>query len=307
MAKVARLYYERRMKQAAIAEELHISQPRVSRLLKAAYDVGLVRTIVTTPAGVHTEVEDALQEMYGLDEAVVVDGDERPDLVRSALGAAGAAYLEATLLGGDAIGVSSWSAALLEVVEALSPFSPSVATRVVQLVGGNGDSSVQVKANRLLTRLATQTGGQPVFLNSPGIMPSAQDVDMLLRTPSLREAQEVWATLTIVLVGIGAVEPSPLAKQSGNAFPADKLAEFRSLGAVGDICFRFFDANGLMVSPELNRTVVGIGPDMLTRVPRRVGVAGGLHKVPAIRGALRGGWVNVLITDLSAASALLED
>ncbi len=53
MARVARMYYEQGYRQAEIAERLLVSQPRVSRLLKRASDLGIVRTTVTLPSGVH--------------------------------------------------------------------------------------------------------------------------------------------------------------------------------------------------------------------------------------------------------------
>jgi DNA-binding transcriptional regulator LsrR (DeoR family) len=40
-------------------------------------------------------------------------------------------------------------------------------------------------------------------------------------------------------------------------------------------------------------------------VARSVGIAGGQRKHEAIRGALAGGWINVLITDLGTAEALI--
>ena len=45
--------------------------------------------------------------------------------------------------------------------------------------------------------------------------------------------------------------------------------------------------------------------DQLRKVKRSVGIAGGQRKVAAIRGAMRGGLVNVLITDLFTAQALI--
>ena len=38
-----------------------------------------------------------------------------------------------------------------------------------------------------------------------------------------------------------------------------------------------------------------------------MGVAGGPGKYRAIRAALRGGWVNVLVTDLDTARGLAQD
>jgi hypothetical protein len=52
--------------------------------------------------------------------------------------------------------------------------------------------------------------------------------------------------------------------------------------------------------------VIEIEPASLKGVSRVVGVAGGRRKVRAIHAALRGGWINVLITDLRAAESLLS-
>ncbi|WP_375681612.1 helix-turn-helix domain-containing protein, partial [Bartonella sp. AP60NXGY] len=71
--KVARMYHERGIRQADIATALNISQAKVSRLLKRAAEVGIVRTTVMVAPGVHTALEDELQARYGLLDAVVVD------------------------------------------------------------------------------------------------------------------------------------------------------------------------------------------------------------------------------------------
>ncbi|MCL2316212.1 MAG: MarR family transcriptional regulator [Actinomycetia bacterium] len=304
MAKVARLYHERGQRQTQIAAELHVSQARVSRLLKAAAAMGLVRTIVSMPGGVHTEVEEALEQRFGLSEAVVAEAEDEAAVI-PALGAALATYVENTFFSQEVVGISSWSASLLAMVDALTSLHAGAAKTVVQLVGGHGQSAVQFQANRLLTRLAALTGAKPVFLSAPGVLLSGADVASLLKAPSLAEATTAWHELTVALLGIGSVEPSPLARESGNILPEATLEVLRGQGAVGDICFRYFDAAGALVSSELNETVVGISPDDLKRVPRRVGVAGGARKVAAIRAALRGGWVNVLVTDLATAEALL--
>jgi DNA-binding transcriptional regulator LsrR (DeoR family) len=46
--------------------------------------------------------------------------------------------------------------------------------------------------------------------------------------------------------------------------------------------------------------------EQLQRVGRSVGIAGGPRKLHAIRGALVGRWVNVLITDRQTAEGLVE-
>jgi DNA-binding transcriptional regulator LsrR (DeoR family) len=307
MVKVARMYHEDGRKQAQIADELHITQARVSRLLRRAVDAGIVKTVVTSPAGVHTELEDELQRQYGLTEAVVVDAmsaDERD--IAGDLGAAAAAYLESTLLGNETIGISSWSANLLATAARMRPTSTPVADEVVQLVGGVGDPGVQVEANRLLTTIASATGGTPIFVPAPGLIGSAEAKQSLMSDPVIARVSELWSKLTTAIVGIGALEPSPLLRQSGNVFSEEDQDTLRGLGAVGDVCYRFFDAKGVLVESELDERVIGIAPDQLMAVPRRIGVAGGVRKLAALRGALLGGWVNVLVTDTTAARRLVE-
>jgi DNA-binding transcriptional regulator LsrR (DeoR family) len=307
LAKVARLYHEQGVSQPRIAGDLHISQSRVSRLLRQAADLGIVRTMVTLPHGVYTDVEQALESRYGLDDSVVVDADGALGDVTPALGAAAAVYISATLSEREVVGISSWSATLLAAVEGMRPKKGVTASVVTQLVGGVGDPGVQMSANRLLDRFSTLTGSRPLFLPTPGLVRDPAVRRALLQDPAVAPVLKAWDQLTIALIGIGDVRPSPLARRSGNTVDPDQQDELRRLGAVGDVCFRFFDPDGRLVDSPFNDRVVGITPTQIKKVPRRIGVAGGPGKGEAIRAAVRGGWVNTLITDLDSARWLLSD
>ena len=81
----------------------------------------------------------------------------------------------------------------------------------------------------------------------------------------------------------------------------------RENGAVGDICLRFFNADGIPIKTPLNDRVIGMELEQLRNVRRSVGSAGGEKKLAAIRGAILGGFINVLITDSSTAEKLVND
>lgn len=307
LTKVARLYHEQGVRQPEIADRLSISQSRVSRLLKEAVTLGVVRTVVVPPVGVYPELEDALQTRYELRDVVVADSGGQDEMsVLSAIGGAGAAYLETTLHADDQVGISSWSASLLAVVDAMAPRPTRSARSIVQVIGGVGHASVQVKATRLTERLASVTGAEPVFLPAPGLVANKVVRDSLFTDPPIASVVSAWQHLTVLLVGIGSLRPSPLLKESGNTLSEEEMTRLRELGAVGDVCLRFFDADGALVESPLNDRVLGLSVDELRRVPRRVAVAGGERKVDAIRATLQGRWVDVLITDNWTARALLE-
>ncbi|MGZ6291544.1 MAG: sugar-binding domain-containing protein, partial [Syntrophales bacterium] len=92
----------------------------------------------------------------------------------------------------------------------------------------------------------------------------------------------------------------------GNVFAPQELETLRSLGAVGDVCLRYFNVDGIPVITPLNDRVIGIELEQLRKVKRSVGIAVGIQKITAIRGVLRGDFINVLITDLFTAMRLLE-
>jgi DNA-binding transcriptional regulator LsrR (DeoR family) len=306
IAKVAGLYYQRGMRQADIAAQMSLSQSTVSRLLKRAEQEHVVRITVSVPPGAHTQLESELETRYGLREAVVVDTVGDDEQVLRDLGAAAAFYVESTLKEGDVIGISSWSATLLAMVDAMHPLPRSARAEVVQILGGVGHPAAEVHAAHLTGRLAAFTHGSGVFLPAPGVAGSAEAARVYLEDPFVRSATECFAQVTLALVGIGTVEPSRLLASSGNIFSKEELDLLRTRGAVGDICLRFFDARGERVLTPLDERVIGIRPEQLRTVARSVGIAGGQRKHDAIRGALAGGWINVLITDLGTAEALVD-
>jgi DNA-binding transcriptional regulator LsrR (DeoR family) len=144
------------------------------------------------------------------------------------------------------------------------------------------------------------------FLPAPGILGSQQAREILLNDASVGEVIKLFDSVSLALVGIGTVEPSPLLASSGNIFSYEELTLLREHGAVGDVLVRFFDSQGRPVHTALNNRVIGMSLEQLKRVKRSVGLAGGKRKHKAIRGALLGGLVNVLITDRFTAELLVQ-
>jgi DNA-binding transcriptional regulator LsrR (DeoR family) len=307
MTRVARLYYDDSVRQPEIARRLRLSQPKVSRLLKQAHEMGIVRISVRPPSGTHPELERALESSYDLHQVEVVDisRDDDEAAVRE-LGAAAAFHLENTVRSGDIIGVSSWSATLLAMVDAMHPVNGVRDTQVVQILGGGGDPAAEGHATHLVRRMADLLHGEGTFLPAPSSVGSKASRDVLLDDPFVRRAMSLFADLDVALVGIGGQEPSGLLTSSGNVFSGEELQTVRAAGGIGDIGLRFLREDGAPVASALDERVIGIELEQLRRVPRAIGVAGGPVKTMAIRAALLGGWINCLITDRHTGQRLLE-
>ena len=306
MTRVARLHYDVGMKQPEIATRLRLSQPKVSRLLKGAQDEGIVRISVRAPSGTNPELEEALEARYDLTEVEIVDisRDDDDAAVRE-LGAAAAFNVESTVRSGDLIGVSSWSATLLAMVDAMHPVSGVKDVRVVQILGGGGDPAAEGHATHLVRRLTDLLHGQGTFLPAPSSVGSPEARDVLLSDPFVERATALFDRLDVAYVGIGGQEPSGLLASSGNVFSPEELRTVRKAGGVGDIGLRYLCVDGRPVDTPLNDRVIGIELAQLKRAPRSIAVAGGPDKTEAIHAALVGGWINCLITDTYTAERLL--
>jgi len=306
ITKVSRLYYEQKIRQPEIAKRLEISQSRVSRLLTQAVEIGVVRITIISPTSVYPELEEQLKSKLGLRNVIVAHvDDDSEESALSAIGSAGANYLETTLSGTDRIGLSSWSSTLLAVVDAMAP-GASKAREFIQIQGGVGNPTAQVQATRLTDRFASVTGGEAKYLAAPGVVANKAVRDGLFEDPYIGQVAKDWNELTVALLGIGALEPSKLLKDSGNTLSDEDLSSLRAAQAVGDVCLHYFDAAGKPVESALDDRVIAISAKQLLAIPRRIGFAGGKRKVDAILAAAKGNWIDVLITDSATAEALLN-
>ena len=68
---------------------------------------------------------------------------------------------------------------------------------------------------------------------------------------------------------------------------------------------QFYDIKGDTSPYEDDNNVIGMDISKLRTVPRSIGIAGGIEKLRAIRGAIKGGFINMLITNIDAAEKLL--
>jgi len=309
MTKVARLYYEENLRQSEIAEQLGLSQTTISRLFSRAREEGVIRITVNTPKGTFLDLEKELIARFGLRDAIVVDCQNADDgeRIQRFLGSAASFYVESIINSGEVIALSSWSSTLLALVDSMHRIPRKKGIKVVQPLGGVGNPSAEIHATRLTSRFADLVQGEAVFLPAPGVVESKATRDAFLKDAFVQQVMSLYEHVTMALVGIGSVSPSALLAQSGNAFSPEELNTLREKNAVGDILLHFYDSEGMPVRSFLDERVISMELEQLKKVDRSIGIAGGSRKFAAIRGALRGNLINILVTDSRTAGNLIQD
>ena len=305
LADVAEMYYEQEMTQAEIAKQIGVTRSMVSYMLRTAKRRGIVEIRINRPLRSNRDIETALAARFGLQVAfaLVTQTDDYRRLVQR-LGSAAASLLKDYLWPGMVLGLS-WGTAMSATVRALDIPEP-ISLKVVQLVGAVGARRRVYDGMVLVRRMAHMLGGDAFYLNAPFVVDSPQTARALLNHPTIHETIELGQRCDVAIFGLGTTASSEYSSfsLSGHVTLAE-LEELQMSGAVGDVCGHHFDIEGRPCNVAFSERTVAIDRESLLAVPIRIAVAGGTVKIPAILGALRAGYVNVLVTDAHTAESVL--
>jgi DNA-binding transcriptional regulator LsrR (DeoR family) len=305
LIKAARMYFLDGRSQDDVARVLGTSRSNVSRMLSAARAQGIVEIRVHDQTARATELEQALQDRFGLVHVRVAAFRPGAD-VQAAAGDLAAQWLDESLRDGQVLGLS-WGTSLQAMVAAFSADQPR-SVEVVPLVGGLSPADSLIAGQELVRELAGRLGATYRYLHAPALLRSEAAQEALFAEPAISEVLHRALSADVAMVGIGAmgVGSSNVIIEGLGLTPAERKA-FLDSGPVGDTCCRFFDAQGRPIGGVVHDRVLAVELDDLRRIPTVIGVATGAEKASGVRGALRGEIIDGLIADAGLALALLGE
>ena len=301
--KVLRLYYEHDLTQADIAARMGFSRPKVSKLISDGRDMGLVKIEVARPEDDLAPLEIALENGYGLTEAIVVPSSGAREATETSAGLAGAALLKRICNPTTALGLS-WGVSLRALADAVSP-GAFACGRVVPLVGGMGKAKARLHSSQVCATVAGKLRVESLDLAAPAIARSPQSRTELAALPGIHETLSVGKSCDVAVIGIGGILPDSTMVEAGY-FSQEKFLSLGDQGIVGDVCCHFLDAEGEARYPDLSGRIVGVTPGDLRATPTKIGIATGREKAFGVSAAILGGYISSLICDGDLAVSLLD-
>ncbi len=293
---IATRFYVRGESQLEIAKELGRNPSTVSRYLRRARDVGIVRVEIRRPPQFADDCAVALGERFGLERAIVVaDLDD--------VSSVAAEFLGSQLVNGMRVGLS-WGRMLSATIRQL-PVGIVSNLEISLLHGGVGNAGAGSQGHEVARHMASLYAGSRVtYLHAPVLVDSADIKQAMIRDGSIRAALDEATSRDLSIVGIGALdEDAPLVRY-GHLTNSDRERLLQAR-AVGDMGTRFFTVDGHPVR-VLDDRLIAIEWEELARNTRLVAVAAGPEKTTAVLGALRTGFINTLITDAQTAQSALD-
>lgn len=300
---VARLYYENGATQAEIAKKIGYSRPTVSRLLTEAREQGVVHIRITHPLERAMQIEKELAAKFGLKDVRIADNSDVATIPQQVARCA-ADYIVENSRDNLAIAVSN-GYAVNATIEAM-PQLGWHQSRVFQMIGSVGTNDILLNSPETCRRMASALGGRHYALPSPLVVANTQVAEALRQSNQVEPILELAARSDLALVGIGTVSPGPSSHNFDDYADAETQEILERQQAVGHLCGHHFDAEGRHIRTPLCDRTIGLDMERLKTLPRVVGVAWGESKLQAIRGAVLGGYISVLVTDRETAIQLLD-
>lgn len=295
LTKVAWYYYIEGYTQQEIGEYLSIPRLRVNRLLDKARKAGIIQFSVREGDSKRMIVERELITQFGLKDAFVVPSPLNEQDINESVAQAAAMYIHERLekTGYINMGYGDTSSRILNHLANICEFP----VNVVSLTGG---------VNYYLPNTRSSIFNAKLYLTpAPLLMASEDIVKAMEQEPSVKQIRHMATLAQMSIVGICVVDSNATLLTNGTLNHSDVLL-LSMQGAVGDMLCHFIDKDGNVIQSSLERRLMSTPLEQLKEMNNSIGVAGGSTKSEAILAALKGNYLDVLITDEATATNVLR-
>lgn len=304
LADIAEMYFLEDKNQSEIASLVGMTRSNVSRLLKEARESGIIKIEIKRPAKVDPALTKRMVERFNLMDAKIIDINRQNQLLPK-LGQVAGGELVKYLKPGDVL-ATAWGTAISATVDQLEKTSSIPNLKVVQMLGALGAHIKEYDGHAIVRRLEEKLDAYGVYFHAPFFVEDEKMAKIIMDSKSYEEPMQLAQEADVALLGVGSIEIDHSSYYLAGYLSQQEILSIRERGAVGDVCGQFFNEQGKLINHDFQKRMLGIPASILKRIPIRIGVAGGLAKVMPIIGALKGGFINILISDSATAVEVLK-
>lgn len=304
--RVARMYYFQNMTTAAIAEEIGTSRATVSRMLSYALEHGLVEIRIHNPAEQTGSLENTIRDHFQLGSVQVapVPSNASDEDALRLVAIQAASYLNTLVRPSTILGLA-WGKTIRAIANHLTPH-PVHDMDVVQLNGSaTGATIVNDFGESIVARFAQNFGARAHSFHVPAFFDYPETRQYLWRERSIQAIHRLQDNATILLFSIGADQTGSHIHTGGYLDAKDREG-IRHDNVVGDIATVFFRGDGSWRDVALNARSSGPDLDHFQDADHSICVVCGKGKIPGLKAALLGGFINELIIDEPTARLLAD-
>ncbi len=303
-ARAAWLYYVAGDTQQEIARKLKISRPAAQRLVATALERGIVKVQIHHNIAGCLEIAAALRKRYSVRICEIVPAnDDTTEQILRKIAITGAQVMESYLSATEPKIIALTTGRTIKAVVEELPTLERPQHRVVSLVGAIGPDGSSNRYDVAL-RTAEKTNSKYFLWPSPWLADSAAERTQWRSHRLYRTVETLATDADVIFVGIGELGTGCPMQRDG--FINDAMVrELLDAGAVGEMLGHAFNQVGDPVYTSIDERVTAMEVRRPAEKPV-IAFAGGEGKAAAVLGALRGKWINGLVTDETCALKILQ-
>ncbi|MBU3172475.1 sugar-binding transcriptional regulator [Clostridium estertheticum] len=296
MIKITWYYYFDNMTQQRISELVGISRMRVVKLLDKARKTGIIQFKIRDGSVNPMRLEKRLADIYGLKDTFIVPSPPNKNETNENIARAAATYISNRLDNSAYINMG-YGDTQSRILNNLA----TITEQPLSVVSMTGGVSFYFPNN-----MSTIFNAKLYLIPSPLLVSSKEVVDAILNETSVNEILRMVQLSSLSVIGIGSMGENATILKSGILNKND-FVYLKMKGAVGDILCHFIDKNGKLIDSNIEHRLIATPLPTISSLNNVIGVAAGDDKVDAIKAVLKGGYIDILITDESTAINLLEN
>ena len=296
MIKIAWYYYIENLTQQEIAKILGINRIKILRLLDKAKENGLINFQIRNSSAKRLNMENQFKEIFHLSDVLIIPTVPSSDSLNDSLAQAASMYINQRLKDNSYINMG-YGDTPSRILNYLAQRSESP-INVISLTGGVNYYLPNAQSNVFNARLH--------LIPSPLILSSAFIMEELKKEQAIQRIVNMALLSDFTVVGIGGVDTNTATIIKNAILTPDDYLFLTKQGAVGDILSHFIDINGNLIDTDLEKRLMNPALSDIEKFNNVIGVAGGVHKVEAVYATLVASYLDVLITDESTATSILE-
>ncbi|MFJ7929917.1 sugar-binding transcriptional regulator [Peribacillus sp. NPDC096448] len=298
IVKIAWQYYIEGLTQNEISKSLNLSRTKVIKYLEKAKTNNVIQFKINLEELDNLTIQNKIKEKYNLKDIYIVPTSH--DNTVDSLTIAAAQYIEDRITSDTMISIGYGEA----VSKTLGHLQISTKYKITFVSLSGGVKFYMPTAIDTRSDYYTNPNYNHYIVPTPLLVSSKDIADHLLEEKPVKKILEMIPYSNITVIGIGALNDRATLVKEGY-LNANDFEILKTKGAVGDLLSQFYDINGHVLDLDFHKKLISTEIDALKSLNHVVAVAGGLDKKDAIIGALKGGYIDVLITDELVAQSLV--
>ena len=295
---VAKYYYIDDYSQSEIAKILNISRPQISRLLKRARELEIVKIEISMPNNIKDESKaEKIKKYLNLKDVLIVEDSNDNKL----LYVKASEYLSALIENSKKIGVG-WNETLYNISIELKYNDSDKQKVFYPLIGNLGNNNnPYLQITTIVDRFAEKFNSKAYFNNYPALIEkkSLNNNDL----EKLEEFKKFWSDLDVAVIGLSS------RRESYQSYISDipKVDKLNIDEIEGIILGSFFMNNGETFNYPDKYYINSIMLSELKKIKDIVCIVSGVKKIDIIKFAAMKKYFNILITDEATADSIISN